>query len=125
MLVAQLCPTLCDPMDCSSPGFSFMGFSSQEEESGLTFPSPGDLPDPGIEPQSPVLEADSLPTELTGKPNKILKMPPKKLLELTNEFSKVAGYKINIQKSIAFLYIIRKKNSIYSLIKSNTKNKSN
>ena len=49
-LVPQLCLTLCDPMDYSSPGFSVMGFSRQEYWSGLLFPSPRDLPDPGIEP---------------------------------------------------------------------------
>ena len=37
-----------------------MGFSRQEYWSGLPFPSPGDLPDPGIEPRSPALEADAL-----------------------------------------------------------------
>ena len=41
-----------------------MGFPRQEYWSGLPFPSPGDLPDPGIEPGSPALQADSLPTEL-------------------------------------------------------------
>ena len=41
-----------------------MGFSWQEYWSGLSFPSPGDLPDPGIEPESPALQADPLPTEL-------------------------------------------------------------
>ena len=46
-----------------------MGFSSQEYWSGLPFPSPGDLPDPRIEPQSPALQADSLPTKLPGKYN--------------------------------------------------------
>ena len=45
-----------------------MGFSRQGYWSGLPFPSPGDLPDPGIEPRSPALQADSLPTELQGKP---------------------------------------------------------
>ena len=44
MLVAQLCPTLCDPMDCSPPGSSAMEFSRQKYWSGLTFPSPGNLP---------------------------------------------------------------------------------
>ena len=39
-----------------------MGFSRQEYLSGLPFPSPGDLPDPGIEPRSPALQADALPT---------------------------------------------------------------
>ena len=45
-----------------------MGFSRQEYWSGLPFPSPGDLPDPGIEARSPALQADSLPFEPAGKP---------------------------------------------------------
>ena len=45
-----------------------MGFSRQEYWSGLPFPSPEDLPDPGIEPKSPALQADSLPFELQGRP---------------------------------------------------------
>ena len=45
-----------------------MGFSRQEYWSGLPFPSPGDLPDPGIEPGSPTLEADALTSEPPGKP---------------------------------------------------------
>ena len=45
-----------------------MGFSRQECWSGLLFPSPGDLPDPGIEPGSPALQADALRSELPGKP---------------------------------------------------------
>ena len=44
-----------------------MGFSRQEYWNGLPFPSPGDLPDPGIEPGSPALQADSLPSEAPGK----------------------------------------------------------
>ena len=44
-----------------------MGFSRQEYWSGLPFPSPGDLPDPGIEPGSPALWADALPSEPPGK----------------------------------------------------------
>ena len=47
-----------------------MGFSRRECWSGLPFPSPGDLPDPGIELGSPALQADSLPTKLQGKPSK-------------------------------------------------------
>ena len=144
---AQLCPTLCNPMDCSLPGFSIqgifqtrilewvaipfsrgsswlsgqtcvscfystgrwtlyhwapweahftqwklvkslshvqlfvtpwtvahlallsMGFSRQEYWSGLPFPSPGNLPDPGIEPRSPTLRADALTSEPPGKPS--------------------------------------------------------
>ena len=45
-----------------------MGFSRQEYWSGLPFPSPGDLPDPGIEPGSPTLQADYLPSGPPGKP---------------------------------------------------------
>ena len=45
-----------------------MGFSRQEYWSGLPFPSPGDLPSPGIKPRSPSLQADALPSELPGKP---------------------------------------------------------
>ena len=45
-----------------------MGFSRQGYWSGFPFPSPGDLPKPGIEPGSPVLQADSLPSEPPGKP---------------------------------------------------------
>ena len=45
-----------------------MRFSRQGYWSGLPFPSAGDLPNPGIEPESPELQADSLPTELQGKP---------------------------------------------------------
>ena len=46
----------------------FMGFSRQECWSGLPFPSAGDLPDPGIKPRSPALQADALPSEPPGKP---------------------------------------------------------
>ena len=45
-----------------------MGFFGQDYWSGLPFPSPGDLPDPGIEPRSPALQAESLQSEPPGKP---------------------------------------------------------
>ena len=45
-----------------------MEFSRQEYWSGLPFPSPGDLPNPGNKPRSPALQADTLPSELPGKP---------------------------------------------------------
>ena len=51
-----------------------MGSSRQESWSRLPFPSPGDLSDPGIKPGSPPLQADSLPTELRGKPS--VSLPP-------------------------------------------------
>ena len=70
----QYCAALCDPMSCSPLGFSVHGLLQARIWSGLPFPSPGDLPDPGIEPGSSALQADSLPTELLGKPLKMLKM---------------------------------------------------
>ena len=51
----------------------FIGFSKQEYWIGLPFPSPGDLPDPGIEPRSPALQADALPSEPPGKPQECSK----------------------------------------------------
>ena len=64
--VAELCPTLWDPMDCSQQAPLPLGFSWQEYWTGLPFPSPGDLPDPGIEPRSPALQAAALPSEPPG-----------------------------------------------------------
>ena len=48
-----------------------IGFSRQEYWSGLPFPSPGDLPDPGIKPRSPTLQADALTSEPPGKPKEL------------------------------------------------------
>ena len=61
--------TLCNPMDCSPPGSSVhgMGLPRQEYQSGLPFPSPGELPNPGIETASPTLQADSLPVSHHGR----------------------------------------------------------
>ena len=67
--VTQSCLTLCHPVDCSLPGCSVHGIPQQEYWDGLTFPSPGDLPDPGIEPGSPALQADALLSEPPGKPH--------------------------------------------------------
>ena len=55
-------------MDCNLPVSSVHGISQQEYWSGLLVPSPGDLPDPGIEPVSPALQVDSLSSEPSGKP---------------------------------------------------------
>ena len=52
VFVAQLCPALCDPMNCTLPGSSVCSVSRQECCHGLPFPSPGDLPNPGFEPES-------------------------------------------------------------------------
>ena len=51
---AQWCLSLCDPMDIACQVPLFMGFSRQKNWSGLPFPSPGDLPDPGLKLVSPV-----------------------------------------------------------------------
>ena len=63
-LVTKLCPTLTTPWTVACQATLSMGFFRQEYWSGLPFPSPGDLPEPGIEPGSPTLKTDSLPTEL-------------------------------------------------------------
>ena len=64
VLVAQSCPTFCNPMNCITQVPLSMGFPRKEYWNGLSFPSPRDLPDSGIEPVSPAgfaLQADSLP----------------------------------------------------------------
>ena len=71
VLAALLRLTLCDPKDLS-PTLS-MGFSGQRYCNGLPFPSPGDLPDPGIKPWSPALQANSLPSEPPGKKERELR----------------------------------------------------
>ena len=63
-LAAKSRPTLVTPSTVARQAPLSMGFSRQEYWSGLPFPTPGDLPNPGIEPGSPVLQADSLSTEL-------------------------------------------------------------
>ena len=59
---------------CQAP--PSMGFSRQEYCSGLPFPSPGDLSYPGIKPESPALQADSLPSELPGSPSRFRRGNP-------------------------------------------------
>ena len=66
--VKSLILTLCDPMTVAYQAPPSMGFPRQKYWSGLPFPSPGDLPNPGIEPGSPTLQADTLPSEPLGKP---------------------------------------------------------
>ena len=66
VLVAQSCPTLCNTMTVALQAPLSMGFPREEYQSGLPFPSPRDLLNPGMEPESPELQADSLPTEPPG-----------------------------------------------------------
>ena len=68
-LVGKLCPTLF--VNCSLPSASVHGIPRQEYWSGLPFPSPGDLPNPGVEPvsrASPALSGGFFTTEPPGKP---------------------------------------------------------
>ena len=53
--VAQSCPTLSNPIDCSLPGSTIRGIFQARILEWVAIPSPGDLPDPGIEPGSPAL----------------------------------------------------------------------
>ena len=67
-LVAKSCPTLCNPVDyIAHQVLVSIGFSRQEHWSGLPSPSPGDLPNPGIEPSSPTLSGRFFTAELPGK----------------------------------------------------------
>ena len=66
--VAKSCPTLVTPWTVAHQAPLSIEFSRQEYWSRLPLPSPGDLSYPGIEPGSPALQADFLPTELRGKP---------------------------------------------------------
>ena len=66
VLVIQSGPTLCDPMDCSPPGFSVHAILQARIVEWIAFPSSEELPSPGIEPWSPALQADSLLFELQG-----------------------------------------------------------
>ena len=65
VLVAQLCPT---PWTVAQQASVSVEFPRQEYWSGLLFPSRGNLSDPGVEPRFPILQADSLPSKLPGKP---------------------------------------------------------
>ena len=68
-LVDKSCPTLVTQWTVACQAPLSMGFSRQEYWSRVPFPSPGALPDPGIKPGSSALQADSLPSELPGKPS--------------------------------------------------------
>ena len=69
-LVAKSCPALATPWTVACQAPLSVGFSRQEHWSGLPFPSPGDLPNPWTQHGSPTLQADSLPSELPGKPTR-------------------------------------------------------
>ena len=74
--VTKLCQTLCSPMGRSHQTSLSVGFSRQECWSGLTFPSPGDCPDPRIEPASPASPAFTGGFFTTGPPGKPMQHRP-------------------------------------------------
>ena len=94
-----------------------MGFSRQEYWSGLPFPSPGDLPNPGIKPESPVLQADTLPSEPPGKPPSRRKEIIKLKLEINQKETKETIAKINKTKSWFFEKINKIDKPLARLIK--------
>ena len=107
------CLALCHLMDCSLPAPLSMGFPKQEW-SGLPFPPPGDLPDPGIEPESSALQADSLPLSHLGSlsfslPLKFSFSHSAKLLKLIVSFSLILLMS-EIQNPMAFpiIFLISK-----------------
>ena len=67
MLLTQSCSTLCDPMDCSLPGFTVRRILLAKILEWVAISFSGDLPNPGTEPRSPALQVDSLQSEPTGK----------------------------------------------------------
>ena len=65
---AQSCPILCNPVDCNLPGSSVRGILQARILEWVAFPSPGDLPKPGIKPGCPTVQADSLLSEPPESP---------------------------------------------------------
>ena len=68
VLVAQSCPTFLWPMDCSWPGLSVHEILQARILAWAAIPFSRNLPDPGIEPRSPALQVNSLPSEPPRKP---------------------------------------------------------
>ena len=87
VLCVKSCLPLCNPMTAVHQAPLFMGFSRHRYWSGLPCPPPGDLSNPGIEPWSPALQADSLPSEAPGKSLLHITAPKNSLV-----FSKMIGH---------------------------------
>ena len=69
--VTESCPTLATSWAVARQATLFTGFSRQGFWSGLPFPSPGDLPNPGIEPESPTFQAEALLSKPPGKSRRV------------------------------------------------------
>ena len=93
MLVAQSCPTLATTWTVTCQAPLSMEFLRQEYWSGLLGPPPGGLPNPGIQPGSPALQAGSLPSEPPGKPLCLLRsLSGPGFLRLPNQASQTGGF---------------------------------
>ena len=100
--VVQSCPTLVTPWTIAHQVLSSMGFSRQEYWSGLPFPSPRDLPNPGIQPGFPALKADSLP--LGHKGRMLLRSSSFKHCCLSLAETFIISFLKTASKLISFLY---------------------
>ena len=96
-VLVQSCPTLCNLWTVARQAPLSMEFSRQEYWSGLPFPSPRDLP--GIEPRSPALQADFLPSELPGRPYIVV-------VPLTLELWQVQGIALEMWETNSYLKCI-------------------
>ena len=95
--VTQLCPTLCNPMDCSPPDSSVCGIF-QARILQLSFPSPGDLSEPGMEPMSPALAGRFFATELPGKPRQLCQHASIHESQITNSRQQSQEHRIHISR---------------------------
>ena len=99
--LAQSCPTLCDLVDCSLPRYSIHGIFQAIVLEWAAISFSRDLPDPGMEPGSPALQTDALPSEPSGKSTKLQltnrkpreKEQEEKSLEDLNNLSHCHGHK--------------------------------
>ena len=105
MLVVQSCPTLCDPIDCSPPGSSVHEIFQERILEWAAISFPGHLPNPGIKPGSPALQADSLYTELQGKPvYRVVSVNPKSSIHLSPCFPLWYAYLFSMSVSLFVFY---------------------
>ena len=87
--ITQQCPTLSNPVDCSSSGSSVHGILQEKLLEWIAFPFSRDLPNSGIKPGFPALQADSLPSEPPVKPIAIRDWSEKILLQFVKESKSV------------------------------------
>ena len=120
VLLAHSCPTLWDPMDCSTPGSSVHGILQTRILQARvleSFPSLGDLPDPGMIPGSPALQANSLLSKLPGKKkswaNPDLWCNGERVILRTVQ--KIAFYPTNHKICISYIYFFNIYINIYNM----------